>query len=100
VVNRSRTTRELARRRFQNIGASSIFSKSGELRKNVVRVKVKREWSAEREGTNSKIKARLKDGTNRVIKMPNELMEKEAIREEATRKNGVVNVTAPSRNII
>jgi hypothetical protein len=78
-VNRNRAARKVTWGGFQDIRATSILSKAGEFRENMIRVKVEREWSAEWEGTKSKIEARLKDRTNGGIKMPNELVEKEAI---------------------
>jgi hypothetical protein len=100
TVNRNGAAGEIARRSFQNIRATGIGSKAGKFREKMIWIIVKRKGSAKRKGTKGKVKTRFKDGPNRGIKMPDKLVEKEAIRKEATRKNGVVNITAPSGDII
>jgi hypothetical protein len=66
----------------------------------MIRIIVEWKGCAKRKGAKGKVKTRFKDGPNRGVKIANELMEEEAVREETTRENGVVNVATPSRDIV
>jgi hypothetical protein len=98
-LNRSRSAREITGGRFHDIETTSVGGIAGELGKKTIRVEADGKWSTERKGTEVMIETRLEERANGRIKIANKLMIKEAIRQESTRENGVVDVATPSRDV-
>jgi hypothetical protein len=66
----------------------------------MIGIEAQREWSAERKGTEIEIQTGFKKRARERIKVTEKLVVKEAIREKLARENRIMNVTAPSGDIV